>query len=59
MPYCFQDISDERRFLVAIYSLVLGISSWLLEDNDINVESIFVLKKWNHNNVARFAHIVL
>lgn len=48
----FRIYQIEGVFAEVIYILVLGISLWLLEDNDINVENIFDLKKWNHNNIA-------
>lgn len=49
----------EAIFVGVICSLILGIIPWLLKGNDINIENIMALKKWNHNNVVRFARIVL
>ncbi len=36
-----------------------SISPWLLKGNNIDVKDVIVLKKWDHNDITRFARIIL
>ncbi len=46
-------------FAWVVCGLIPSISPWLLKGNDIDVKDVIVLKKWDHDDIARFARIIL
>lgn len=55
----FRTYKVKGVFVWVVCCLIPSISPWLLNDNNIDVKDIIDLKKWDHNDIARFAHIIL